>query len=706
MLQLAADGGRLKPLPGTDSTGRAITWWYSNYQFGTFTLSVRAGTLQRYDTLTVEELQNVNGTLELSADVQAIYADHCVTKSYLTASLKDQYGTAITGDTILFAASRGGWVDAWAVTDIMGLAQASFCADVPSPEGDSSVVVARHRTLGLTDSVRILVVPVSAVNVIVTPARTRGTAGIDSTNLSVSARYADGFDVNGDTAYFSSTCGSFTFNKVQVVNGHAENVWKFCNQTTNAAFRVWVRVVVAGAVDSAEFEVDPGPARRVNIETAFDVINMGERLPAWADVADSLGNPVRSNVPVMFESTIGTISPQSPVATNDSGRANVELSPGTQAGQAVIKATVGGVYTDSTVVTVISGEAASIQLDVPNSSPQVAGTGGQDWTQLRATVHDANGNAVPDGQWVTFTIVHSPGEGCNINGVGQADSGQTAAGLAVATFNAGRASGPVTIQARTYVDSVEISAQASNITIVSGPPHTLDIQPTGVGTDAEIAWDLIVAALVRDEYNNPVRDGIAVFFSVTPDTAMIMSEVVVTGNSPQGQPDVTRAGVAYTVLRYISAATNQTVDITGRTADGVSEMIHFTLPIQQPSISLNCYPSEWHFGVMGDPCRIRGEAIVVDLHGWPINNTRVIYSTTRGRLYTTETGGSQQNYNFTGPPYNTVPGHTALWLRDSALVLFPDAISTEITCEVAVEVEGHPEAFDSQIVNLRRFPPE
>jgi len=400
--------------------------------------------------------------------------------------------------------------------------------------------------------------------------------------------------------------------------------------------------------------------------------------------------------------------------TDNTGRATVNLIPGTQAGNAIVKATIGGIWVDSCVVSIDAGVAASIQLSVSNSSPQVSGTGGNDWTQLIATVYDPNGNPVPDGQWVTFSIIASPGGGCAINQHNQVDSSQTAAGAAMATFNSGTIPGPVVIGAKTIsivgTDTFTYSVEASNISIVSGPPYSMDIQASEIGVDAGSAWDVNVGALVRDRYNNPVRDGIAVFFEVhgvdgITDTAAIMSDTVITGNG------LHRPGMAYTILRYISAATNESVNITGRTASVdtngniVQETITFKLPLQQPTIQLYCMPNSWHFNVNGPTTMIECQSIVRDGHQVPINNVKVIYGASRGRLYQSQTATTPSSFNMTGPiPWGFAPGHTSMWLRETATYIFPDPQSPEITGDITAEIEGYPDAIDAATVNFRRLP--
>jgi hypothetical protein len=710
-LRLSSTGGRFQHLPPTDSTGRAQTWWYNNDEFGIFILTVQAGTLTDTVSVIVEPLPPQRGELSLTTSNRKIRSDG-VSQARITATLKDQYSTAVVGDTIKFSTPRPlGSIQAWAITDSQGIAQAYFSerqGRFSTNPLDSAWVVGRHDRWGLFDTVSIFVEEASAIGLVhFTTSRNTGIAGVDSASLLVTAYYEDGGLVEGVKASFYSSCGQFSQDTVWLTNGtHSQQPisWRFCNQTTTsvAPAKLWVKV---GGVtsDTLRMFVNAGAARLIDVVSA-PVIPMNEQLIINAFVWDSLGNTVGSGVPVFFESTLGTLSPQSPISTDDDGIAEARLWPGTQAGQVIIKGTVGGVYVDSTVATILSGSPGTIVLTVPNSSPQVQGTGGIDWTEIIAEIKDVHGNPVQDGLWVTFCILSSPGGPgdvpCSINGHGLCDSAQTAAGSARVTFNSGTVPGPVTIQACTYMNGVPRCVNASNINIVAGPPAHINIQPTDVGVDVDgVAWDVSMGALVGDLFNNPVRDGIAVFFDLEPEIALVVSDTVVTGNGSH------QAGIAFTVVRYPSDRTFDHVNVTARTAgpNSVTTTIDYVLPLQTPTITLNCVPATWHFGA-DDPiwCRIQCMAIVKDGHNRNINGATVVYSTTRGRFWTTSAHTVNLNLQLTGPLGNPnfANGYVELWLCEQPTYLFPP-LTTEITADVQVEVQGYG-AIDTQPINFRR----
>jgi hypothetical protein len=713
-VHLSAQDGRMAPLPPTDAAGQATTVWYTaNCNAGIYRLTARVGNLSDSTFITVHNLDAVQGILTLRSNRNLLHADGCITFASLTATLKDQSGVAVVGDTIRFATPRLGAANAVAVTDTVGEAHSTFCpGSIPCADPtDSAYVIARYARWGLADTFAIWIDAASTVNrVVLIPSATVGRSVLDTARLDVQAIYDDGSLVSGRLVQFHSDCRVFNpLTDVETLgsDGRASYQWPFCPNITELGEFAHVWATVEGvSSDTVSMTVNPGPATTVTIPPFQNVTQIGHPVELQALVQDSLGHHVRAGQGVQWTTTLGTIPPSS--TTDNSGVATAQFSPGTTAGSAIIKAFITG-DTATVLVVVTPGVGANIQLDVSNPSIQVAGTGGQEYTQLLATVRDANGNPAIDGLPVTFTITTQPGgagSACNINNHGNSDMAQTSGGLAIATLNAGTIPGPVSVSASTpLTDTTVTYATYSGISVVSGPPNSIEIQPNSVGTDAGASWDVPVQALVNDAYNNPVRNGVSVFFSVVPDTASILSDTVTTGNGP-GLP-----GVAVTTLRYISAATNQLVEITARavrdsSGNEVSASVIYQLPIQQPTIQLQLEPQSWHFGIptQGDPCRIRCTALVLDGHTIPINGTNVIYATTRGRLFPVNNNNGQDQYHMLSGPVDSQygPGHAVLWLVEWEQYIFPDPLSPEITGDVTVVIDGTPAASDTKTINFRR----
>lgn len=711
--------GRLAPLPVSNDSGIARTKWFSNDEFGWAYITARAGSLPnliKQDSVLVTELEVRFGTLTVDSDVHEIRADGCVTKANITATLKDAYGAAVVGDTIRFGApGLIGSIEPFAKTDSVGKARLTFCEqNIPNEEGsDSAMVVARYALWGLADTVRIWVNPAEPVgHVEISVGSVIGTAGVDSIEILLDARYESGAPVEGHYAHFTSfPCGEFTSDSMRIVGGNLETPVKYimCQTIPSGADVPWIEASVQGFISNRiVFDPQPGRASRVVLEAPLTA-EVNVPITITAVVQDTFNNYVEDGQLVLFESDLGSIGS---ISQTVGGFATTNFNPGTQAGQAQIKA-IAGVAVDSTVIDIGSDLPNSIYLTVSEPSLEASGTGGIEWTQLQATVLDANGNEVEDGTWVRFEILASPGGGVNINDHGTLDSTQTANGTAVATLNAGVTPGPILIRAcvdgLVIIDEVPtivpICVQHPGISIVAGPPANVFIYPNEIGVDGGgAAWDLEVSALVVDLQQNPVRCGVSVFFDVfPPSTAEILSRNVVTCNEDMNGDSAD--GVAYTILRYLSPQTFNTITLKARTANNVRDSIQFELPLQQGILDLYCAPGAWHFVQQGDPCNIECIATVQDDHDVLINGAYVYFTAQRGLLFpfsspnSTPDDGLAENFAFTGPPNPT--GQAILWLNSPDQYIFPSPDIPEISGEVRAEVVGYNSAADAQVINFR-----
>jgi len=705
-LSLRASGGRLVIPSVTDSTGRTTTWWYNNRQFGEFTITVQAGSITAVDTVTVTEVADILGTLLLSTSDPEIEADGCITAATIRATLKNQFGEAVPNDTVRFGAPELGAISTLAVTDCLGVATAMFCGmTIPNDQNiaDSSMVVARYEKWGLRDTVNVRIIPAAGIGTVnLGVSNTVGTAGVDSVAINVFAQFANGQAVNGYWVRFRYTqCGDLKYDSLRLVNGSPDstNFYYLCQAVPTAPIELTATV---GNVTSnpVQIIINPGPANPpVQLQPIPPTV-IGVPVDVIAAVTDTFNNPVRRGVTVGFLTTLGSVPAFG--STDDDGRAIVSLNPGTTAGVGLVKAFLpSGGDTSIAALIVGSDSASSITGSITPTSLQAQGSGGQDWAQISANVFDANGNPVADGTVVRFAIVNAP-NGCNINGQGLVDSAVTAGGLAMATLNAGPAVGPVQVSVSVLVNGVPQSVPVP-ASVVAGPPFEVDMGVDEVGEDAGgAAWDVEISALVKDAVQNNVIDGTVVFFEVSPpDLAQILSELVVVGNT--NFDGDTRPGVAFSTLRYNSLATNSTVTITARTANGIEANFDFTLPIQEPVINLDCLPGSWHFIANGNPCRIQLRAEVRDGHSVLINGQEVYYSAQRGRMFANQNGtGAPISTDFTGPDFGEPDGQCSIFLVDSASFIFPDPLTPEIPGEVRVEVVGYESATNSQVINFRR----
>jgi hypothetical protein len=146
------------------------------------------------------------------------------------------------------------------------------------------------------------------------------------------------------------------------------------------------------------------------------------------------------------------------------------------------------------------GAAATVTVTASPSTITVLGT-----TAVTATVKDGDGNDVPDGTIVRFTL--------NPTGIGSITSqANTVHGQAVVTFTASSTPGAVTVTATsgTVSNTATITIQAAatgSIEFVSASPQVIGLAGTGQTTISTITF------LVKDVNGNPVS-GKSVSFSM------------------------------------------------------------------------------------------------------------------------------------------------------------------------------------------------
>jgi len=702
MPTLQSNLGIIQNFGRSDNSGRVVTAYYTTGQYGVDSVRVDTiiasiGSISDLTTITINPTAGLTGSIEMSTDLNVIYADGPgVTSANVFALLKDADNQVIANDTVIFT-STAGTITSPRITDSSGIARTTFDDIGLATEPDSSTVICRYTRFSIADTIYIKILemqPIDHITLSVNPENM--IAGVDSASCIATVFQENGeFAPSGTTVIFSSDSGgAFLPTNVATLNTNGQATVYF--KAPNATGITHISATCSGITSNAvECHINSGAPRflDVTVDPPILLANSGQTAIVSVSVTDSLGNLVGGNVFVALTASLGYILPN---ATTYNGVAVTAYNPGTTAGNAIIAAFV-GIYGDSTSVMIVSGGPSSISLTSNTSYITVAGVGGNEQAILTANVRDASGNAVPDGNVVFFRILNWAALGqINLNNHGVQDSAQTAAGNASVTLNAGTVSGPVVIRAWTYTDSLhttQISATLSGITVGSGPPYYIIVGHNNVGANGESGnWVIDVHSSVADRYSNPVSDGWAVFFTVTPDTANVVVDSVVTGNSPLSGNGGPIPGNAYSQLSYNGAATfvSITLQATCRISefDSVYGVETFELPMQECVITLVCQPEHWHFVENGDPSQIECIVTVRDGHGEPINNARVLFFSTRGQFYTAAVGGQQVEQRLTGQPPDE-SGEAVLWLRGYVAYVFPDPQTPEITATVHASVYGY-----------------
>jgi len=719
--------GRLSHITITDSAGVASAIYRTDGVMGNtiavITATIPGTNLTATAQIDIRQSQNRTGFLTLATDKSFIYADNGLTTAALTSVLKDEDRQALAGKQVIFTSTHGS-VNSPVTTDSLGIARAIF-TDIGLPSFDESgnlepsLITVRYDALGLIAQVQVTILERNPVDrIALTAAASQMVAGRrDSTTVRATCFLMnDDFAPNGTLVRFEVDNGRFTSETVPVSGnyGVAETQYIAGNLVGTAHLRASVvnedTTIFSNTVD---IRLLPGPASRITVSAnprSIPTNDPNVYSTITAIVTDTIGNPIEpGSAMVRFTTSMGNISPPTQT-TDDSGRAVVRLTSGVNAGIAEVIATVAapsGDITGRTTVTFVSGGGNSIELIADPLQIAVAGTGQNSSSTLRATLRDPNGNLVETPTTIVFELLREPPapNGCNINNRGQRDSTLTAAGIAVATLNAGTQIGGKLIRAYTWRDPATrrdtVSVTLSNVAVVAGPPFQLDIDVNDDGDDAGGgAWVVEVSARVWDIHRNPVANGIPVVFSVDPQIATISPGH--TGNDGRrGEPT---PGLAYADMVYNSVNTFEEITISAdvQTVGGqITGMREHILAMQDGVLELNVDPANFMFD-RGNPNLVGSHRVWVvlrDGHLIPINGAPILFTTNRSKFYWYNLQTRQYvafdpepARRFTGKvdARNNEPrGVATVFLRGIMDDYFLDPFTLEVTVQVQASVEGY-----------------
>ena len=239
---------------------------------------------------------------------------------------------------------------------------------------------------------------------------------------------------------------------------------------------------------------------------------------------NSNGSPVTTPTSVTFSSPCATSNKAvltTSVLTGTGGVATASYRDNGCGGNDVVTASVSGLATTSSALTVVVPTAGSIQfVSSTPTSITLKGTGGagkQETSQVVFKVVDTGGNPLSTSQTVNFSLSTTVGGITFANGLttSTATSDPTT-GQAVVTVQAGVVSTPVRVLASTTAGGVTLTTQSDQLTISTGIPSqpNFSVSPTKHNIEG---WDLdgqtaVLTARLADHFGNPVPDGTAVNF--------------------------------------------------------------------------------------------------------------------------------------------------------------------------------------------------
>ncbi|MFZ5434165.1 MAG: beta strand repeat-containing protein [Calditrichota bacterium] len=297
-----------------------------------------------------------------------------------------------------------------------------------------------------------------------------------------------------------------------------------------------------------------------------------------------------SQAVVTFGTSLGTI-PNTAITTT-SGIATATLISSTTTGQALVTASYGNILSDQTTVTFAPSTPTTLSL---TAAPTVLVADNISTSILTAVLTDQNGNPVPDGSQVRFTIPPQSGSLENLR--------TTVNGVATNVLTSSTTPDTLWIVAWSEAnnsarDSVRVIYRVGAPSIVNLSALSDTLRADGISVDT-------ISAHVTDAVGHPLSN-VEVLFSTT--IGNITSSRVTDSNG--------NARVAF------SSSQTGTAQITAQAAEAVGNYTLYLIPDNPNSIEMGYFPSS--VGVRGSG---RNETLLITATVRDANNNPVIDGT-------------------------------------------------------------------------------
>jgi hypothetical protein len=584
----------------------------------------------------------------LTAAPDEIYADEGVTHSIIEIYVKDQDGISAPEKEVNLSCDLG-IITSPVITNSAGYAEAIF-SDI-GQIGVASITA----SIGISDStVNVIVSPTLPVLDVSLELEVSQTTVDEVVQITAEAINQEGLVPDGSVICFSTEMGNF-----QPGEQDTQNLGNYITLTTsNGIANAWlytgtipdnnlIEVESDEQADSAILSITAGePAIMTlsivdesGIQTDMIAAGSEESLLIEAAIYDAFGNPASEDTAVFFTSTMGTV--ENPVYPNINGVAISSFSPGPQVGVAGLTV-ISGAIQQFNQIHIIASEMDHIFFQ--DEEPVTVMAGSNVPVIITVNLLDAFDNPVLTPMEVWFKFSDRPEgnieQGSNLNqsvyNLTDSTSTISANGTASVAVYAGISSGVISIYAWCRPQPYQmVSAVDEAVVVEAGIPYEIQLSIGEINSGVNLGdctWKIQFSALITDAWNNPVENGTAVYFTLSPveEYVSINSAMVEVGNENLNGDQT--AGTAFSTLVFDGNYTNEIITINADVGN-VTESADFALPLQFGEINLLCVPThiDWHEGnneedILYTQCRIN----VRDGQYNPINNQRIVFTTSIG----------------------------------------------------------------------------
>lgn len=305
----------------------------------------------------------------------------------------------------------------------------------------------------------------------------------------------DAWDALG-TISSSATSGADGRATATFVAGHEPATVVVHASTRESAAQLTLRQLELPRVARAEWAWSGGPLYANGLSEATLAV----------ELFDANGSPIPGKA-VSLSASAGEIAA---LAYADAGgRLSVTYRAPLAAGEAIVTLAADAWSLEVPVEILPLPDLLALELTAEPEEIALFGSGGEDRSILSAECRQVGGAPAPVGYPVVFTLEAGPGgnEGFEPGGVSTATALTDAEGAAAIVLRAGTQ--PGLIRVRAAAGDLE---RTIDLSVSVGPAAVVLVVPE----DAEIgSWQqTTLRVTVKDAYNNPVRDGTRVHFSV------------------------------------------------------------------------------------------------------------------------------------------------------------------------------------------------
>ncbi len=586
----------IQPVGVTDANG-VITGRFSSTVTGARSISASvngggAGTVNVTATAAVNVAPaDVSPTLSAVEAVPAtIVAGGASTT--VTVTVRDLFGNAIPGATVILAASGTG--NAISQPGSPTAASGVTSGSVASTVSGVKTVTATANGVAITAGATLTVQPgaVSASSSTIVLGASTIIAGGAATAITVTARDANGNPIPGQAVVLAVTGTGNTLTQpagVTDANGVATGS---IASTVTGSKTVSATIGGTAVTPSQVLTVAPGAISETlsTVELATTTTSAGAPpVTITVTVRDANGNPVPGQAVVLAATGAGNTLTQPTAFTNALGVATGSLSS-TTAGAKVVSATAGGVgLTQAPTLTVGAGTVSPVTSTIVAVPDTISADGGS--STVTVTARDASGNPVAGatvtiGASGTGNTITQPPAVTDANGVASGALSSTASGLKVVIAAINGSGLP---QTDTVVvvpgalsnansslvvatDTITAGGTATTITVTARDAHNNALVGAAVVLAATGAGNTLTQPAATTNASGIATGSIA---STVTGTKILTATV---GGVPLADDDtvVVRAGAVSAALSTvvtsaptISAAVGQaTITVTARDANG------------------------------------------------------------------------------------------------------------------------------------------